>query len=110
MTAAASEYVEVRSWADLERLDADMDELAGQLSAIAGYARRWVCQRDGFEPGPLCLWRPLAEVMDVLADAFTALERAGREDWAGLRAGVGRTAHELRGLDDRVAADLRRVA
>lgn len=91
-------------------LDGEMDELAGRLSAITGYARRWVCQRDGFEPGPLCLWRPLADVMDLLADAFTALERVGCDDWAELRDGVARTAHDLRALDERVAADLPEVA
>lgn len=102
--------IEVASWADLDGLPGEMDLLAAQLTAIARYARRWACQREGFEPSPLCLLRPLAELMDHLADAFGALERVALEDWAELRAGVVAATTDLRDADARVAGRLAAVA
>lgn len=95
--------LDVTSWTDLAGLPADLDVLAEQLTAIARYARRWVCQRGGFEPSRLCLLQPLAELMESLADGFLDLERLGLDDLADVRLGVVRTTRELRAVDAWVA-------
>ena len=102
--------IEVSSWTDLAALPAETDLLAEQLTSITRYARRWACQRDGFEPSALCLLRPLAELMDRLADCFHDLERVGLEDWADLRAGVVATTADLRQTDLEVAGRVAAVA
>jgi hypothetical protein len=89
-------------WGELDRLDDEMAQLAGQASELTSYAARWVCQRAGFEPSPLCLLRPLAELMDVLADGFADLRDLALEDWADLRQGVSLTRRDLRTVDDGV--------
>ncbi|MBM0126049.1 hypothetical protein [Pimelobacter simplex] len=89
-------------WADLDRLDDQMAELAGQAAELTSYARRWVCQRAGFEPSPLCLLRPLAELMDLLADGFGELRDLALEDWADLRHDLVLTRQDLRAVDDGV--------
>ena len=95
----AERDIDIPAWTDLDRLDEDMALLAGQLVEITRYARTWVCQRDGFEPSPLCLLRPLAPLLDLVADGFLELERLALADWADLREGVAGTGAELRGLD-----------
>lgn len=100
----------IASWTDLAALTDDMDLLAGQLTSVVRYARRWACQSAGFEPSPLCLLRPLAALMDSLADAFGDLERVALEDWADLRSAVAATSAELRALDALVADLLPAVA
>lgn len=95
----ADRDIDIASWHDLTRLDEDMAFLADQLRSVTRYARTWVCQRDGFEPSPLCLLRPLAPLLDVVADGFLELERLGLADWADLRDGVAGTGDDLRGLD-----------
>mgnify|MGYP003349611584 CR=1 FL=1 len=91
-------------WGDLDRLDDEMAELAGQVAELTSYARRWVCQRAGFEPSPLCLLRPLAELMDLLADGFGDLRALALDDWADLRHGVASTRLDLRAVDDDAVA------
>lgn len=98
----AERDIDIPSWSDLDRLDEDMVLLAEQLRSVTGYARRWVCQRDGFEPSPLCLLRPLAPLLDVVADGFLELERRALGDWADLREGVAGTGGDLLGIDLRV--------
>jgi hypothetical protein len=100
----------ITSWAGLAALDSVMGRLADDLRATTDYARQWVCQRDGFEPSAVCLLRPLAALMDVLADGFLALEERALADWASLRAGVGEFSDELQHLDDAVADAFRAVA
>lgn len=102
--------IDVTSWTDLTGLPDEMDVLAGQLTSATRYARRWACQRDGFEPSPVCLLRPLGELMDVLSDCFLDLETLGLADWADLRAGVSETVADLRAVDERVADRLPAVA
>lgn len=101
--------IDLRAWSDLDRLDGDMEVLAAQLRAIASHGRRWVCQTAGFEPSRLCLLRPLATLMEHLSGGFDELERLGAADWAQLRAGVSRSAADLRAVDLRTA-DLLSVA
>lgn len=100
----------ITSWAGLAALGSDMGHLSDDLREITAYARQWVCQRDGFEPSPVCLLRPLAALMDLLADGFLALEQQALADWADLRTGVDLVSDELRGLDDAVADAFRAVA
>lgn len=97
-------------WADLDRLDDEMAELAGQAAELTSYAGRWVCQRAGFEPSPLCLLRPLAELMDLLADGFGDLRALALDDWADLRHGVAVTRRDLGAVDDGVVGLLPVVA
>lgn len=95
--------LDVTAWADLESLPVRMDELAEQYAEIFRYARTWVCQRAGFEPSPVCLLRPLAEVMDLLADLFGYVEEVGRRHWDDLHDAVVETTREVRSLDQTVA-------
>ena len=95
----AERDVDIPSWTDLDRLDDDMEVLAGQLRSVTRYARRWVCQRDGFEPSPVCLLRPLAPLLDLVADGFLELERRGLADWADLREGVAGAGGDLLAVD-----------
>ena len=107
---AADGDIDVTSWTDLAGLPDEMDVLAGQLTSLTCYARRWVCQRDGFEPSPVCLLRPLGELMDMLSGCFLDLEHLGLEDWAELRAGVVDTTTDLKAVDEWAADQLPVVA
>ncbi|GAA3526603.1 hypothetical protein [Nocardioides daeguensis] len=98
------------AWADLDRLDEEMAGLAGQVAEITAYAGRWVCQRSGFEPSPLCLLRPLAELMDLLADGFDDLRDLAAGDWADLRRAVASTRRDLRAVDAGAVARMPVVA
>lgn len=100
----------ITSWAGLAALRRDTDRLADDLRATTTYARQWVCQREGFEPSAICLLRPLAALMDRLAEGFLALEERALADWADLQAGVDLVSGELRGLDDAVVDAFRAVA
>lgn len=95
----ADRDIDLPSWHDLARLDEDMAVLADQVRSVSRYARTWVCQRDGFEPSPLCLLRPLVPVLDRVADGFRELERQALADWADLREGVAATGNDLRTAD-----------
>ena len=100
---AADGDIDITAWTDLAGLPDDIDVLAAQLSAIAGHARQWVCQGAGFEPSQLCLLRPLADVMDLLAAGFSELEQVGVDDLADIRSGVEDTTADLQAIDDWVA-------
>ena len=102
--------IDVTSWTDLEHLPAEMDALAGQFAEIFGYARTWVCQREGFEPSPVCLLRPLAELMDVLVGVLGVVERIGRDHWDDLHDAVVAITADLRTVDQWVADALPVVA
>ena len=106
----ADGQIDVTSWTDLEGLPAEMDALAEQASAIVAHARTWVCQRAGFEPSELCLLRPLAELMDLVAGAFGAVGMLARADWTDLTDGVRATTADLRAVDQWVADNLPVVA
>ncbi|NYI43984.1 hypothetical protein BJ993_001064 [Nocardioides aromaticivorans] len=106
----AERDIDIPAWTDLDRLDEDMALLADQLRSITRYARTWVCQRAGFEPSPLCLLRPLAPLLDLVADGFLELERLALADWADLREGVAGTGGDLRELDLRVRGRMPVVA
>lgn len=100
---SAGEIIDVTSWTDLAGLPDDMASLSAQFSEICDHARRWVCQRDGFEPSPVCLLRPLAEFLDLLTGAVDTTERVVRAEWGDLTAGVVETTRDLRQLDQVVA-------
>ena len=76
-----------------------------ELPALA-----WVCRRDGFEPSPACVLRPLAEAMDPLRAGCETVGRWFADDWAHLRAGVTAAGRDLGATDDRVAAAFPDVA
>jgi len=103
VTDLADGDLDVTSWTDLDGLPADLDVLAAQAAEIFAHARTWVCQRAGFEPSPVCLLRPLAEVMDVLAQGFTEVEQIAVADWAQLREAVVATTADLKATDELVA-------
>lgn len=92
----------VADWGDLRRLPRALDEAAAQADEVTAHAVRWVAQRDGFEPSPVCLLRPLAEAMDAVRRAFEEVGRAAVEELAFLRCGVEVAARELEGSDLRV--------
>ncbi len=101
MTSAAT--IEVAAWADLRALPGAMDALEAQLDDVVRHARGWVCSREGFEPSPACLLRPLAELMDLLDDAFAEAGRRFADQWQDVRDGVVVAATDLSDTDAEVA-------
>ncbi|MEV7430390.1 hypothetical protein AB0N29_12305 [Nocardioides sp. NPDC092400] len=89
----------VTDWEDLRRLPGVLDEAAGQAGDITAHAVRWVAQREGFEPSPVCLLRPLAEAMDAVRAAFEAAGRTAVAGLADLRQGVESAARDLEASD-----------
>ena len=102
--------IDITSWADLDGLPADLDVLAAQAHEIFEHARTWVCQRGGFEPSPVCLLSPLAELMDVFAQGLTEVERVAVADWKSIRDAVVATTSDLKAVDQLVAEWLPVVA
>ena len=84
--SGAEVFVEDRD--DLRRLPEVLDEVGAQADQVVRHATEWVASRRGFEPSPVCLLRPLAEVMDLVAWAFESVGRELAEQWADVRAGV----------------------
>jgi len=100
---AADGGIDITSWTDLDGLPADIDVLAGQAHQIFEHARTWVCQRSGFEPSPVCLLAPLADLMDVFARGFTEVEQVAVHDWQSIRDAVVATTADLKAVDQLVA-------
>lgn len=96
-------HLEIDDWDDLGRLDLNMDEVGVQADATVRYAVAWMCRRDGFATSPACLLRPLAEVMDLVGEAFAVAGRRYADDWQRLRDGVVLAKRDLRGSDVRAA-------
>lgn len=102
MTAGhASAEVHVEDWEDLRRLPRVMDEVGDQVDRIVEHATTWVARRAGFEPSPVCLLRPLAEAMDLVARSFEGLGREFGDQWAQVREGVVVAERELAASDAR---------
>ena len=95
--------IEVTTWVELRDLPAAMDRFATHFGDIIDHAVAWVCRRDGFEPSPACVLRPLAEAMDPLRAGCESVGRWFADDWADLRAGVATAVDDLDATDDRVA-------
>lgn len=95
--------IDVTAWTDLDGLPADIDVLADQAHDVFDYARRWVCQRGGFEPSPVCLLAPLADLMDLFAAGFTEVEEHAVADWRSIRDAVVATTADLKAIDQMVA-------
>lgn len=95
--------IDITSWTDLDGLPDDIDVLAAQAHEIFEHARTWVCQRGGFEPSPVCLLAPLADLMDVFAAGFSEVERFAVGDWASIREAVVATTADLKAIDQLVA-------
>jgi len=89
----------VTDWEDLRRLPGVLDETATQATQITAHAVRWVARRDGFEPSPVCLLRPLAEAMEVVRSAFECAGRTTVAALADLGHGVEVAARELEASD-----------
>ena len=105
-----AEPIEVTAWSDLAELPVAMDAYAAQVGDIVRHAQAWMCRRDGFEPSPACVLRPLAEAMDPLRAGCAEVGRWFAADWADLREGVEATAADLRATDEWVARSLPGVA
>ncbi len=56
-------HIEIDDWADLDRLDLNMDEVGAQADATVRYAVAWMCRRDGFATSQACVFINLSEVM-----------------------------------------------
>ena len=95
--------IDITSWTDLDGLPGDIDVLARQAHEIFEHARTWVCQRGGFEPSPICLLGPLADLMDVLAQGFTEVEQVAVADWQSIRDAVTAATADLKAVDQLVA-------
>lgn len=102
--------IDVTSWTDLDGLPGDIDVLAAQAREVFAHARTWVCQRAGFEPSPVCLLSPLAELMDLLAQGFSEVEGCAVRDWESIRSAVVATTADLKAVDQLVADRLPVVA
>ena len=94
------------AWSDLQELPPTMDAYAVQHEQIVRHATTWMCRRDGFEPSPACVLRPLAEAMDPLRAGLEQVAAWFAADWADLRDGVAATAADLRATDERVARSM----
>jgi hypothetical protein len=95
--------IDITSWTDLDGLPGDIDVLAAQAHEIFDHARTWVCQRRGFEPSPICLLGPLADLMGVFANGFSEVERIAVADWQSIRDAVVATTADLKAVDQMVA-------
>ncbi|PWN04809.1 hypothetical protein DJ010_04160 [Nocardioides silvaticus] len=105
-----TDQIDITSWTDLDGLPADLDVLAAQAQQVFTHARTWVCQRGGFEPSPVCLLAPLADLMDVVARAFTEVEEIAVADWRSIRDAVVATTADLKAVDAQVADRMPAVA
>ena len=95
--------IDITSWTDLDGLPADIEVLAAQAHQLFEHARTWVCQRRGFEPSPVCLLAPLADLMDVFAHGFAEVERIAVDDWQSIRDAVVAATGDLKAVDQLVA-------
>lgn len=95
-----STTIEVASWADLVGLATTMEEVGDDMARTTAYAVRWVCRPDGFATSPVCLLRPLAEVVERLGEAFGEAGRVWREDWLREREATVVATRGLRGSDE----------
>ena len=99
MTGADGGLIEIANWLEVERLPGRLDQLSGSVEGIGEYAVTWVAQRSGFEPSPLCLLQPLAEVMDVVGEAFRAATSLAAGDLASVRSAAVSAGTLLRESD-----------
>lgn len=106
----SSTTIEVGAWSDLRTLPGAMDELGAQLDDVVGHARAWVCNPDGFQPSPVCLLRPLAEVVGVLDEVFAEVGERFAEQWDRVRAGLVVATAGLSSTDADVARSFQEVA
>lgn len=65
-----------------------MQETGAQGYDIRNYTTEWVCQKDGFEPSPLCALRPFAAAMDVIEEAISDAFLTFQSRWSALTTGV----------------------
>lgn len=98
--------IEVTSWADLDHLALALGHVGAQVDDTVRYAVHWMCRPDGFATSPVCVLQPLAEVMHLVAEAFTEAGRRYVDDWDRVRDAVAHAHRELLGGDARVATGL----
>ena len=96
-----STTMEVADWGDLDRLVRAMDEVGGQMAQATSYAVTWMCRPDGFATSPVCLLRPLGEVLERVGEAFTEAGRVWGDDWRRLHDATVDAAQGLRASDGR---------
>jgi hypothetical protein len=91
--------IEVDDWATLDGLVTAMAEVGEQMAATTSYAVGWMCRPDGFVPSPVCLLRPLAEVLELVAGAFAEVGRVWDDDWERMRDATTEASRRLRASD-----------
>ena len=94
-----STTIEVSDWDDLHRLAGAMDEVGEQMARATSYAVGWMCRPDGFTTSPVCLLRPLGDVLERVAEAFTEAGRVWGDDWQRLHDASVDAAHGLESSD-----------
>ena len=107
--AGSAGEVHVVDWERLRGLPATMDEVGAQADQILDHAVRWVANRAGFEPSPVCLLRPLAELMDIVEWAFEQVREEFDEQWGRVREGVVYAEQELHAAEVAAEASVLRL-
>jgi hypothetical protein len=100
----------VREFDDFRHLTTAYDEVGAQRLDLSRYVGRWVCDREGFEPSPACVLRPLAEAMDVVRAGFEELADEFGRRWSRGRDAIMASERALRAAELDVVLDLRRLA
>ncbi|MCW2814744.1 MAG: hypothetical protein JWN84_2199 [Nocardioides sp.] len=94
--------IEVAAWAELDQLAAAMGEVGDEMARTTAYAVAWMCRPDGFDTSPVCLLRPLGEVLERIGAAFEEAGRTWRDDWLREQEATSTAARDLRQGDERV--------
>jgi len=102
--------IKVESWAGLARAPHALDDVGAQVAETFRFAREWVARPDGFRPSPVCLLRPLGEVMELLAGVLASMSDVVETDLAGLADAVASASAGLQDRDVAVALGLPEVA
>ncbi|WP_205473865.1 hypothetical protein [Nocardioides sp. SYSU D00038] len=98
------------SWPDLDRLPVLLDEAGRAADLILDHAVTWACRDDGFAPSPVCVLRPLAGVLDEVADGFAAVRRGLLAELAATGAAVAAARGGLEATERGVADGFRALA
>ena len=93
--------IEVAAWDELEQLAGAMGEVGEEMARTTAYAVAWMCRPDGFDTSPVCLLRPLAEVLERVGEAFEEAGRRWGDDWRREQEATSAAARDLRLGDER---------
>jgi len=86
-----------------------MTEQGDDLAAIAGHARRWVCDPSGFTTSRVCLLAPLGDALAEVATGFGALSDRVEESWRDVQRDTDRTLASYAETDAAVTSVLGRL-